>query len=59
MTKKDFELIARVVLSATGSDRQIVHRQDLAEWFAAELEKTNPRFDRERFLEACEVQEAN
>ena len=42
---------------------EVIHRlepafydpKSLAEHFARHLEKTNPRFDRERFLRACEV----
>ena len=56
MTKKDFELIARVVRYFRSRNLVI---PGLGEAFADELVKTNPRFDRERFLEACEVQEAN
>lgn len=59
MTRKDFELIARALASAraelkAGNSSILVAGVDYA---AAELARvlgrTNPRFDAERFLEAC------
>ena len=53
MTKKDFQLIAKV-LSASGTspmNRCVIH--DVAANFAVELQKTNPRFNVQRFVEAC------
>lgn len=57
MTKKDFELIARV-LSATRPDPSesgdAWHAwANTAKAFAAELAKVNPRFDESRFLRAA------
>jgi len=50
MTRKDYELIARVI------DRAKFNNIDqLARDLATELEKENPRFDRARFLSACGV----
>lgn len=51
MTRKDFELIARVLKN---SDEVLddMAREALAEMFAAELANTNPNFDRDRFLKA-------
>ena len=52
MTRKDFELIAKVVantLSTVTEDS----RQCLALDFAAQLGKTNTRFDQVRFVKAC------
>ena len=62
MTRKDYELIAR----AMNESRMHALRDDApsggAFWLgaaareiAAALERTNPRFDRERFLKACGV----
>lgn len=62
MTAKDFELIARTLNQVEVDEGDgdftrgyacAVH--DLAHDFASELAKTNPRFDRERFLKACGV----
>ena len=54
MTKKDFILIAKV-LKASGKDspmnRCVI--KDVAMNFAVELQKTNPRFDVQRFVSAC------
>jgi len=54
MSKKDFEMIARVVRYFRSRNLVI---PGLGEAFADELAKTNPRFDRQRFLDACEVSE--
>jgi hypothetical protein len=54
MTRKDFELIAaaiRYTHSLDGSDYITLKRA--ADALADELAGTNPRFDRERFLKAC------
>ena len=56
MTKRDFELIARVV-KQVGEDGALAmdsagDRIALAEQFADALAETNPRFDRARFVEA-------
>jgi hypothetical protein len=57
MTRKDFQLIADVlsaVLKAkenNPANRVVV--EELAVAFASELAKTNPRFNKERFLNAC------
>jgi hypothetical protein len=53
MTKKDFELIADVIGKAWHGSADT--RADIANAFADELEETNPRFDRARFLTACGV----
>jgi hypothetical protein len=54
MTKKDFELIAKVVARSTIGKGQEA-RTGIANAFADELEEINPRFDRARFLTACGV----
>ena len=60
MTKKDYELIARVLDSSaqaqavnpfTGKNIYV----ELVEDFAKALQETNPRFNREIFLTACGV----
>lgn len=61
MTKKDFELIAKVIKDLKKDQRErgaFANNPDLetvAEWFALELEETNPRFDRVKFLQASGV----
>lgn len=49
MTKKDFELIARVIRRSNLSHG----KSELAVRFANELQNTNPRFDRGRFIAAA------
>ena len=53
MTRKDFQLIADVLKasSTTPMNRCVV--KDIALSFASELQKTNPRFNAKRFVEAC------
>jgi hypothetical protein len=51
MTKKDFELIAKVVREAEGVSKPA--RERLATAFARELHHVNSRFDKDRFCEAC------
>jgi len=61
MTKKDFELIAKVIKDLAQDQKErgaFANNPDLetvANWFALELEETNPRFDRARFVDACGV----
>ena len=47
MTRKDFELIARIVRKHGGPSRDV-----LAASFAVELQSTNPNFDPDRFIAA-------
>ena len=51
MTKKDFELIAKVVRETEGVSKPA--RVRLATEFAKELLYVNSRFDKDRFCEAC------
>ena len=54
MTKKDYELIARVLASYKPvSDDPWVTWNNLCDKFAKELEKENPRFDGAKFERAC------
>lgn len=52
MSRKDFELIARVVKNADLPDEA---REAMARDFASELAGTNARFNKIAFLEACGV----
>ena len=66
MTRKDFELIAKVLKEArdssmyhvpNGSESPFIHGINNAAYVLANaLATTNPRFDRARFLAACGVQ---
>lgn len=65
MTKKDYELIARIFhKNITDNDprvsQQLWTAQQIAtataKQFADVLKSTNPKFDRERFLQACGVE---
>lgn len=56
MTKRDFDLIARVVRACYVDKRFGAYEVlTVAERFADELAQVNPRFDRARFLQACGV----
>ena len=69
MTKKDYELIARAIYRSLISPRRkspqsgSLESQDkyadqhrlTAQHVANALERENPRFDRDRFIEACGV----
>ncbi len=52
MTRKDFELIAKVVANTLATVTE-ESRQCLALDFAYALQETNPRFDITRFVKAC------
>lgn len=53
MTKKDFQLIARILRDLPAD---LYGPEQVAERFAEELKRTNPRFDAARFLKACGVE---
>ena len=58
MTRKDFELIAEVIrLFPWISDAQRDVGDLIAVRLANALATTNPRFDTERFLKACGIEE--
>lgn len=68
MTKKDFILISAVIQGRMERERDIARQGNktelaqiaikiLAKYLANELQHTNPRFDRDRFLKACCVDE--
>jgi len=57
MTKKDYELIADILQQTKANiDNKLSRYQyaQVCEYFADGLEDTNPLFDRERFLLACQ-----
>lgn len=55
MTKKDFELIAKVIRRNHSIDRKgtVSTCRDIVIDFSLELLQDNPRFDSNRFIEAC------
>lgn len=59
MQHRHFATVAAIIRSMAKVHNQehgfIDVRDDVAEHFADELAKTNPRFDRKRFLAACRV----
>lgn len=55
MTKKDYELIAEVIATAWHGSGEL--KSSLANNMADALQTTNPRFDRARFLAACDADE--
>lgn len=50
MTRRHFDFIAHVIRDLPVDDKGFV-----AEAFAIALRQTNPRFDKVRFLKACDV----
>ncbi len=59
MNRKHFEMIAAILkrrrdLYILGGDQKVIDK--LAHDFADQLEETNERFDRDRFLNACGVE---
>jgi len=64
MTKKDFELIAKAIndgrklpIEIRETNKPYISHDDLlAEMFADRLMKVNPRFNRDKFLQACGVE---
>jgi hypothetical protein len=55
MTKKDFELIANVIANLIPDDEgDVVFVSGVVEDFVNALAAVNPRFDRERFINACQ-----
>ena len=58
MTRKDFQLIADVLVDVTGPVISSESRNQIAKALASALRSTNPNFNRDRFLAACGVKEA-
>jgi len=52
MTRKDFELIAGTI-AALDITLGEAGRKTVAELFGFQLARTNPRFNRQRFVTAC------
>ena len=52
---RHFAVIAGILAGLNGYDHAVSRgqHQDICEHFADELAKTNPKFDRRRFLAAC------
>ena len=57
MTRKDYVMIAEVINRNTASltESALIDFARMAEDLATELQNDNPRFDRDRFLDACGV----
>jgi hypothetical protein len=55
MTRQDFELIARVIKAQRKPHNDTDTLDRITREFAEALGDTNPRFDSQRFVEACEV----
>lgn len=59
-TKRHFEAVASIIQdelnSPTGRANRLIIR-NLAHRFASEFEKTNPRFDLQKFYAACGLNE--
>tara|TARA_Y100000310_G_C20388775_1_gene671747 strand:- start:394 stop:648 length:255 start_codon:yes stop_codon:yes gene_type:complete len=53
MTRKDFQLIANVLKASSTSPMNRCVIKELAVTFASELTKVNPRFNAQRFVNAC------
>ena len=59
MTKKDFQVIAsllnRMITEKAWCMDDMQDTYNMVHMFMDELQKTNPRFDREKFAKACGV----
>jgi len=59
MSKKDYQAIARAIYTATqeeaGSTEAVLGIEHVRNNISDYLASDNPRFDRERFIEACET----
>ena len=54
MTRKDFELIAKALRgSVSEADKSTYVYDQVVMALAAAMATTNPRYDQERFVEAC------
>lgn len=52
--KKDYEAIAKIIKNSYfEEDPSIVNKDRLVEGFSDYFERSNPRFDRDKFYEAC------
>ena len=56
MTRKDYALIADIIAAIPDHAASLrTQKADIARAFAEALGKTNPLFDRFRFLKACDI----
>ena len=55
MTRKDFELIAKVLANYSAEGGVVIERNEIARALAVALKTENPRFDSVRFLKASGV----
>lgn len=55
MTRKDYELIAAAIKQnrRTSPKGDIISASDFVATLAARLAEDNPRFDKQKFVEAC------
>ena len=54
MSKKDYQKIAEAIwLKTTINDRNLVNKLQLVEELCKEFKEDNPRFNPEKFKEAC------
>jgi hypothetical protein len=63
MSRKDFVLLAQTIRELpsfeTTQDADVVRFAAIVERFASALASTNPRFDRQRFMAACNGKQAS
>jgi len=57
MTRKDFQLIADTLRGIGNDVCRAEQRDQIAKAFARALKDTNPSFNRNRFLAACDIKE--
>ena len=55
MTKKDFQEIARAIYNARSAGPETDPFREIVSGLSSVLAVGNPRFDRARFIEACET----
>jgi hypothetical protein len=58
MSKQDYELLARAIRTVRGTyqeESEQAPMRALVGFLASDLQRTNERFDPERFIAACEV----
>jgi len=53
MTKKHYKEVAKIISAHTSKSGDVVHKQRLIEELSAFFKADNPRFNQEKFTEAC------
>ena len=53
LSRKDYEAISRIIQGITTAPDLVIDHQELVERLAEYFAGDNPRFDKERFIEAC------